>query len=293
MRLDSHTHMYDQTTIEKWKMVVKPLGVTHYVAIMKDANLDMMGRLEEAGAKGIPFHWIDLSKKDPFLEVPVAGYKLHPRQTVLPGGGLFNCIRKNERMADICERAAREKRPLLFHTDGDDPNPASVSMLAQLCHEFPDTTMIAAHMGVYTQERFITEYSSEVFQHMIEPLWQMNIRLVLETPNLYGDVTKFGMDYSWRSPDPMHRFKAFKKVVRSLSRSEREKLVNKLFVGTDFPHFTVPGAEQSECLDGTTCVEDSHLGFQMECMKEAFGGLFDEDRLVENFYSLLPDDFDP
>ena len=293
MRLDSHTHMYDETTIERWKRVVEPLGVTHYVAIMRDANLGMLERLDEAGAKGIPFHWLDLSKDDPFVDAPVAGYKLHPRQTVLPDGGLFDCVRQNGKLARICDRAASEKRPLLLHTDGDDPNPASVSMLAQLCHEYPRTTMIAGHMGVYTQERFITQYSSEVFQHMIEPLWQMNIRLVLETPNLYGDVTKFGMDYAWRSPDPMHRFKAFRKVVQSLPRSEQEKLVNKLFVGTDFPHFTMPGADQSESLAGTTCVEDSHLGFQMECMREAFGGLFDGDRVVEKFYSLLPDDFQP
>jgi len=291
MRLDSHTHMYDEGTIQRWKQVVGPLGITHYVAIMKDASLHMIDRLDEAGARGIPFHWIDLGKKDPFRDVPVAGYKLHPRQTVLPGGGLFNCTPGNLRA--ICERAAREGRPLLFHTDGDDPNPASVSMLAQLCREFPKTTIIAAHMGVYTQERFITQYSAEVFEAMIEPLWQMNIRLVIDTPNLYGDTTKFGMDYPWRSRDPMCRFKAFKKVVQSLSRKDRRRLVGKLFVGTDFPHFSVPGEDQSECLDGTSCVRDSHLGFQVECMREAFGDIFDEDRMVMTFFALLPDEFQP
>lgn len=290
MRLDAHTHTY-RDTIEKWPENLEITGVTHYVAIMRDADLVMIPHLDEAGAKGVPFHWLDLSRDDPFLDVDVAGYKVHLRQT--PPHGNRPVYATKEDLGHICERAAREHRPLLFHTDGDDPNPSSVPMLAQLCRDYPETMIIAGHMGVYTQERFITQYQTEVFAPMLEHLWRMNIRLVLETPNLYGDVTKFGMDYPWRAPHPMARFEAFKQVVGELSTRERGALVDKLFIGTDFPHFWKPDEDESACLQDPTIVPASHYGFQVECMKQAFGDLFDEDRVAENFFRLLPEKFRP
>ena len=291
MRLDAHTHTYSNT-LEKWPPNIESTGVTHYVAIMRDADLVMIPKLDEAGAHGIPFHWLDLSKADPFIEeVEVAGYKLHLRQT--PPRGNRPLYATKEDLGHICERAAREHRPLLFHTDGDDPNPSSVPMLAQLCRDYPDTTIIAGHMGVYTQERFITQYQAEVFAPMLEPLWRMHVRLVLETPNLYGDITKFGMDYPWRAPHPLARFDAFRKVVQQLPAAERVALHDKLFVGTDFPHFWKTDEEESACLQDPTIVPASHYGFQAECMARAFGELFDEDRMAENFFRLLPEGFRP
>ena len=38
---------------------------------------------------------------------------------------------------------------------------------------------------------------------------------------------------------------------------------------------------------------NSHLGLQYERMREAFGDLLDEDRMVENFHRILPDAFEP
>lgn len=291
MRLDSHVHVCGASTIEQLARVVKARGMTHYMGIISTGLLHLAERLDEAGAVGIPFHWLNVSEGEVSSDVPVAGYKIHPRQERPADGSLFLATAEN--LGPICERAGRERRPILFHTDGDDPNPASVPMLAELALAYPDTTIIAGHSGVYTQECFIVQYSARTFEPMMEPLWRQNLRLFIEVPNLYGDTTKFGMDFTWRSSDPMYRLKAFKRAVESFSRAERKALIDKLFIGTDFPHFNdhVFDPEQSACLRGTDYVEKSHLGFQYECMHQVFGDLLDEDRMVENFYSLLPDAF--
>jgi len=291
MRLDSHIHIYDETTLGQIASIVEQVGMTHYVGIMEDDALHLFDRLDEAGAKGIPFHRLNLTVPDPFRDVPVAGYKLHPRQVKLPDGALFMATPEN--LDHICERAGREHRPLLFHTDGDDPNPASVPTLAELAQTFPDVTIIAGHMGVYTQECFITQYTPETWEPMVEPLFRQNCKLLIETPNLYADTTKFGMDFPWRSADPMHRLKVFVQVVQSLPPVEQKVLVDKLFVGTDFPNFADPDWEQNASLRGTDYVVNSHLALQYEGMREAFGSLLNESKMVENFYRLLPAGFEP
>jgi len=284
MRLDSHT-------LHQVAEIAPRVGMTHYVGIMEDNALHLFDRLDGAGVKGIPFHRLNLTADNPFRDVPVAGYKLHPRQVKLPDGALF--MATPEYLGATCIRAGREHRPLLFHTDGDEPNPASVPMLAELTRAFPDTDIIAGHLGVYTQECFFTQVTPETWEPLVEPLFRQNFRLLIDVPNLYADTTKFGMDFPWRSADPMHRFKVFKKVVQSLPRAEQRALVDKLFVGTDLPNFADPTGEQNASLRGIDYVVNSHLGFQYQCMHEAFGDLFDEDRLVENFYRLLPGQYRP
>ena len=76
-------------------------------------------------------------------------------------------------------------------------------------------------------------------------------------------------------------------------RAERRALVDKLFVGTDFPNFADPTWEQNASLRGTDYVVNSHLAFQYECLHEAFGDSLSEERMVENFYRLLPAEFEP
>jgi hypothetical protein len=110
---------------------------------------------------------------------------------------------------------------------------------------------------------------------------------VLATPNLYGDLTKFGMDYVQRSRSPLHRVETFVRVVRELSRAERRALVAKLFCGTDFPNFTVGRTHADAGLDPDV-IAASDLRFQVHCMQEAFGDDFDEARMVERFLALLP-----
>ncbi len=289
MRLDSHTHVYDESTVRHIAEIAPKAGMTHYVGILDDDALYLYDRLDVPGVKGIPFHWLNVNKDDPFSHTPVAGYKLHPRQTQMPNNELFMATAYNLR--HICERAGQEHRPILFHTDGDEPNPVSVPMLAELARAFPETAIIAGHMGVYSQECFINQYTPETWEPRVEPLFRENFRLLIETPNLYADTTKFGMDFPWRSPDPLHRLKIFKQVVQSLPRADQAMLMDKLFVGTDFPNFADPTWEQNASLVGTDYVVNSHLGFQYESMHEVFGSLYDEDRVVKNFYRLLPDEY--
>jgi len=108
-----------------------------------------------------------------------------------------------------------------------------------------------------------------------------NIHFLLDTPNLYADTTAFGLDDPVRATDPDLRFNAFASTVEKLSASSRNILIDKLFIGTDFPCFWKPGERLGL------------YGYQAECMQKIFGNDFDETRMAENFLSLLPNDFVP
>jgi hypothetical protein len=160
-------------------------------------------------------------------------------------------------------------------------------MLAELALAFPDTTIIAGHAGVYTQECFEVQYSSRVFEHMVEPLWRQNLGLLLEVDNLYGDLTKFGMDFPWRSRDPLFRFKTFKRVVEGLSKGAKKRLVKKLFPGSDFPNFYFADWQQNACLRGTQYLAASTIDYQHRCLDEVFGRLYSRESNLLAFYSLI------
>ncbi len=291
MRIDTHVHVSGSATLAQLASVAPSLGMTHYVAIMDRETLaDLANDLGNIGARGIPFLWADATAGRAAMEAPVAGYKVHPRQTRMPDGGPFECTLENLRPA--CELAAETHRPLLFHTDGDEPNPNSVPMLAEVARAFPDTTIIAGHMGVYTQE-FVAgqEYTPETWEPRVEALFRENLRLIADVPNLYGDITKFGMDFPPRTNNPMHRLDVFTQVVQSMAEADRAVLARKLVTGSDFPYFWNPDHPENAPLKGAECVAESHLAFQVECMERAFAGLFDEDTMVREFLSLLPAEF--
>lgn len=285
MRLDAHTHMYSLESIEMLRDHAAEQGITHYVAIIKD--LKLLEILNQAGIKPIPVHWIDIPEhmKNPRLDIRVAGYKLHPRQTKLKDGGFFTVSESN--VGNICREAASLQRPLIFHTDGDVPSACSLPKLAEIASNHTNATFIASHIGVYTQEDFVKKYTPEEWEPMVEPLFKENLHLLINVDNLYADTPIFGLDYPLRSSDPNFRFKKFVKVVDTLNRTQRKALFNKLFIGTDFPCFWDP---PWKCSFQRKDPQASYA-YQVYCMRTAFKQDYDENRMAQNFLNLLPEEF--
>jgi len=277
MRLDAHTHIFDYSRIEEMREVVAREGITHYVGMTRDVEL--LGRLDEAGARGLPFLWANIRERLPLEGPPVAGYKIHPRHTEPRGTSFY--VANEETLGPICRDAGRMGRPLLFHTDCDWPRACSLPMLAELAILHPETAFIAAHLGVYSQEYFLKNYTPEEWMPVARQAMRQNVQLLLCTGNLYADTTKFGLDFSLRAPDTDFKFTIFADAVGALTPAARKALVDKLFIGTDFPcdwnlDPSLPGHSYNH---------------QVACMRQIFGDDLDEDRMTRHFLALLPDEF--
>ncbi len=290
MRLDAHIHVYGYDSIEKLKAYVRTEGITHIAASLYDRNLDLIERLDESGARGIPFRRLEFKNLPRLGDSPydahVAGFKLHPRKgNPTDDGTLFTA--SPERLGDLCKAAGSAGKPLLFHTDADEPYPCTLPMLADLAQRYPNTTLIAAHLGVYTHEFYVKEYTPQEWEPMVEPLFRENLQMLLDIDNLYGETARFGSDWPTRSPDPEHRIKIFSEVVGGFTRAQRKKLLSKIFVGTDFPCFYEPITVANIDL-GPIYLRTTYR-YQANCLREVFQDDFDEDQMVENFLKLLPE----
>ena len=279
MKLDSHVHVTGHEVIVKLRDAAAAEGVTHYVAILND--LSLIEHLDKAGARGIPFYRL----KEPLAPVKthdpesrVAGYKLHLRHPITKSKDGETLSISEKHMGGICDRAARLGRPLLFHTDADRPEICSLPMLAELAECHPQTVFIAAHTGVLTQEYQGSPYEPGVWKTICERTVRQNLKLLCEVENLYADTALLGRDFPERSPDPEYKLELFAGVVEGLSPAERNTLVNKLFVGTDFPCFWEAANEKSG------------YRYQIECMRRVFGPDFDVNQMSRNFLNLLPEE---
>ena len=310
LRLDSHTHMDDLPTIKAYIEFALEQGITHYVGIVKvftsgkrDSSQDktLLPYLSEAGVTCIPFEWIDVfdHKDHPHLDESFAGYKIHPRQTDLEGrwappadSGKIFCI-SEDNVGKICEAAGKLHRPLLFHTDADVPSAGSLPMLADLARNHPTTTLIAAHLGVYPAEYFVRKYTAAEWEPLVEPLYEQNLRLLIETPNLYADTAIFGVDSPARTADPDFNFKHFVKVVDGLDARQKSALSNKLFIGTDFPGWWLPDPGERFVHETKFEAKDprASYAYQEFCMRTALKQYFDGTRVAENFFRLIPPGF--
>lgn len=298
MRLDSHTHIFyaknqayrpwNWDVIECMSEYVAEQGVTHFVALMRDKEFEKYAyRLDhECGARCIPFHWINVGKAQPdWPELPetfsltgtAAGIKIHPRQTKSKDGSFFRAT--EETVGKVCDEAEKVGKPLLFHTDADEPNPCSVPMLAELAINHPDTNFIAAHLGVYGQEYYIKEYTPQEYAKIAEAAMKENLQLFLDTKNLYGDTAILGRCFPARSPDPDFRSKLLARTVGTFSAAARKTLIGKLFIGADYPCFYVADNPRSK------------YPYQVERMRAIFKEDFDETQMALNFISLLPEEF--
>ena len=276
MRLDSHVHIASHEVIANLHNVVTAEGITHYVAIIND--LDLIEHLDESGARGIPFYRLKQPLSQSIchdLDKRVAGFKLHLRHPVTKNKEGEALTISEKHMGRICDAAAHSGRPLLFHTDADEPEICSLPMLAELARRHPQTIFIAAHTGVLTQEYQGKRYEPKLWQAICEGAVRQNLRLLCEIENLFADTALLGSDYPERSPDPDFKLNLFVRVVEDLGSEHRKTLVDKLFVGTDFPCYWDPNNVRTGY---------SH---QIDCLRKIFKQDFDVNRMSQNFLNLL------
>lgn len=277
LALDAHVHVFDADTIESLRGVVASDGLTHFVAILDD--LGLIEHLRLSGARGLPFQWVH-DWQDPAIDPRAAGIKLHTREPL--GSGDTFCV-SPKCLAGVSALAGRMGTPILIHTDADEPATCSLPMLAELAASHPDTTFIAAHVGVFPGPYFAEsagmEHAPDHWRQVAATALRKNVAILLDVGNLYADTVLFGADDPSRGDDPELRFVLFREAIGELTAAQRGEVAGKLFVGTDFPCFWSPerpvGAYRA----------------QADRMQSLFGQAFDEDRTARRLLSLLPGEF--
>ena len=277
LRLDAHVHVFDQGVIDAFAEVVAADGITHFAAILDD--MDLTDSLARTGARGLPIQWIH-DRQRPRIDPRAAGIKIHPREP-LESGGTFSI--SAEDLGGVCELAGRMGRPILIHTDADQPSTCTMPMLARLAWQAPETTFVAVHAGVFPGPYFAEsdgmQYEPDRWRSVARAALRESAELLLDAPNLYADTTLFGCDDPARGTGPDFRFRLFEQLVNELGADRRRALLDKLFIGTDFPCFRRPDEPQGS------------YAYQARCMRDLFGDDLDETRMAGTFLSLLPAEF--
>lgn len=278
LRLDSHVHVPSRKAIKPLADYVAHDGITHYVAILPDLGLiDELRRTVNACC--IPFYRVRKPLEQPvaaLADLPIAGYKLQLRHPTTYDSAGSPVAATEKHLGAFCEAAGKLGRPILFHTDADEPDICSLPMLADLARRHPETTFIAAHWGMYSQEYEADKSTPRVWEVKLRGLVSQNVKLILEVNNLYADVALLGRDFPERSADPEFKLKLLVKEIGGLSAAERLALSKKLFIGVDFPAFRTKN--------------DPKIGYlyQRDCVRRIFGEAYDESQTVGRFLSLVP-----
>ena len=276
MRLDAHVHTPDTGIIPRLRRYVANERITHFVAISSDVSV--ADAQADVGARPFLFHRL----KQPLLaddrtgtgDRRVAGYKFHLRHPVT--------LRTDGRPVSICEQdlgrfcraAGHFGRPMLFHTDADEPKICTLPMLAQLACCYPDTPMIAAHLGLYAQE-VQGSCTNQPWSSQVAAALAENVQLLLDVRNLYAETALLGRDFPQRTSNPSCKLDCLARIVAGLTPVARKALLDKLFIGTDFPCFWEPDNPEAG------------YGYQLQCMRTIFAGDLDENRMVHNFLKLV------
>lgn len=280
MRLDSHIHLYDGGgNIDLIRRYFNWAGLTHGQVIVRSKDLHLMPKLKTIAPGFIPFEWpLNPLALKVDASIPVLGYKIHLRKPMHYNqqGEALNAASKE--LDPICSAAERLGRPFLFHSDADDPQICTMPQMAELAQRHPDTAFIAAHTAAYTQE-FESGVSIPVkaWEAKLPNVLKQNFELLLDVKNLYADTVLLGRDYPERGSDPAYKLKLMIRKVGNMTPATKRALVNKFFIGTDFPW----NYKKED--------PDSGYMFQVKCMQEIFGSDFDETQTTKNFISLLPE----
>ncbi len=281
MRLDSHIHLYDGGgNIDMIGQYFINEGLTHGQVIVRTKDLHLLPKMKKVIGPGlIPFEWpfnpLELKVDE---KAPVLGYKIHLRKPVnySPDGSPVTAASKE--LDPICAAAENLGRPFLFHSDADAPEICTLPQMAEQAQRHPDTAFIAAHTAAYTQEFQGDPITIKEWEAKLPGVLKQNFGLLLDVKNLYADTVLIGRDYPERSANPRFKLNLIIKMVAVMSKAKRKALINKLFIGTDFPWFY----NKEKFSDG--------YYYQVLCMKEVFGRAFNETQMTKNFINLLPED---
>ena len=262
LRFDTHVHLGSRDTLHTLEGVAERADVEGFFGISSDVEV-----AEYAAARTLPFVAIwtvsDLAKPD----VPdfARGLKLHPR-----GGWEINC----ENLAPIVPFAAERGLPMFLHTDMDRPTIATASALGRAASELPDGIFVAVHAGGYLHAYFGVskgqEYTAAEHDRLLESTMKEVVQQLLDIPNFHADTAAFGCIDPARQIGKWTKFTILRDIAGRLTAAERQRLVGKLFVGTDFPCF------QSDDHDEWT------LRYQLARMADIFGSAFCGDTVPES-----------
>jgi hypothetical protein len=278
MRLDVHIHVPNRKAIRQLADYAAHDGITHYVALLD--HLELIGELKKTvTARCIPFQRIRKPLEHPvasLAESAVAGYKIHLRHPMTRDRDGAPIAAGQKHLGKICEAAGKLGRPILFHSDADEPDICSLPMLAELARRYPETTIIAAHWGMYSQEYQAVKSTPPQWEAKLPAAVPQNVQLLLEVKNLYADVALLGRDFPERSANPDFKLKLIEKELSGLKPAQRQALSKKLFIGTDFPAFRDKN--------------DPKIGYlyQLKCIRQLFKDEYDEDQTARGFLKLLP-----
>ena len=277
LRFDAHVHIFDEGVIDSYAQIAASDGITHFAAILD--NMDLTSSLARTGATALPIQWIH-DRRDPRIDPRAAGIKIHPREPLESAATFRIC---GDDLGDVCELAGRMGRPILIHTDADQPRTCTMPMLAELARQAPETTFVAVHAGVFPGPYFAEsagrEYEPSRWRAVALAALRESAELLLDQPNLYADTTLFGCDDPARGAGPDFRFHLFEQLVADLTHDRPRALLDKLFIGTDFPCFWSPDRPEGA------------YAHQARRMHDLFAEDLDETRMAESFLSLLPPEF--
>ena len=278
MRLDSHIHLYDGGgNIEMIRQYFIDEKLTHGQVIVRSTDLHLIPEIRAIAPGIIPFEWpqnpLELEVKE---ETPVLGYKIHLRKPLNYEADGQPVTASSKALDPICTAAENLGRPFLFHSDADNPQICTLPQMAELAGRHKHTAFIAAHTAAYTQEYQGEPNTIEAWEAMLPAILAENFNLLLDVENLYADTVLIGRDYPERSSNPRFKLDLMINLVAGMSKAKRKALVNKLFIGTDFPWFHK--------------YDDPKGGYQyqVDCMREIFPDEFDETEMAKNFIALLP-----
>ena len=259
LHFDTHVHLGSRDTLDTLEDVAERAGVEGFFGICRDVDV-----AEYAASRALPFTAIwtvnDLGSPD----VPdfARGIKLHPRS-----GWEINC----ENLAPIVPYAAERGLPMFFHTDMDRPQIATAPALGRVAAELPDAIFVAVHAGGYLHAYFDVskgqEHTAAEHDDLLESTMREVVQQLLDVPNFYADTAAFGCIDPARELGKWTKFTMMRELVSRMTEAERQQLVGKLFVGTDFPCF----------------LSDDHdewtLRYQLARMDDIFGPAFSGDTI--------------
>lgn len=280
MRLDSHIHIVPHgKNIVGLGKYMKREDITHAAVFLEHDDLALLPRLQKLGPGVIIFDRLRRPLEqhiDPRPDSPVLGYKIHLRKPVVTCKDGRFLAADDAALDRLYGEAEDVARPLVFHSDADDPKLCTLPQIANAARRHPGTSFIAAHVGAFSQEYQGDKMSVEQWQSLVPGALAENIGLLLDVKNLYADTAILGRDFPERTPDPEEKLDLVIRELGRLAAAEKSKLQSKLFIGTDYPWFYKP--------------KDPRGGyrFQRDCAARVFGDDFNETRITKNFLKLLP-----
>jgi len=256
---DTHVHLGSRDTLHTLEDVAGRAGVEGFFGICNDVDV-----AEYAAARALPFAaiWTVSDLTSPDAPDFARGLKLHPRS----GWEI-----SSENLAPVVPFAVERGLPMFFHTDLDRPAVATAPALGRVAAEFPDAVFVAVHVGGYLHAYFEVskgqEYTPAEHDELLESTMAEVVQQLLDIPNFYADTAAFGCIDDARQIGKWTKFTIMRDIVTGLTSAEKQQLVGKLFVGTDFPCF----------------VSDDHdewtLRYQLARMADIFGDAFSRETI--------------